>query len=118
MIDEGSEFSVVYAKEPRKNGDNLKKEYHQVVAQISEEVRRVIKASGNRVFVDLIAHRVVDRFFVRRCNKCQGYGHYEKDCDKPQCCGYCQQSHKSSDWDQVKSSDTKNYQCVKLQERG
>ena len=118
LIAEGSEFSIVYTKEPRKSDDNSKKEYYQVVARVSEEIRRAIKASGNKVFVDLIAHRVVDRFFVRRCNKCQGYGHYEKDCNKPQCCGYCQQSHKSSDCDQVNSSDTKNYQCVNCKKEG
>ena len=118
LIAEGSEFSIVYAKEPRKSGDSSKKEYHQVVARVSEEVRRVIKESGNKVFVDLIAHRVVDRFFVRRCNKCQEYGHYEKDCVKPECCGYCQQRHKSSDCNQVNSGDTKNYQCINCKKEG
>ena len=112
LIDEGSEFSIVFAKEPRENGNSSKKEYYQVVARVSEEIRRVIKASGNKVYVDLIAHRIVDRFFVKRCNKCQEFGHYEKDCDKHECCGYCQQRHKSSECDQVNDGDTENYQCV------
>ena len=39
LIAEGSEFSIVYTKEPRKSDDNSKKEYHQVVARVSEEIR-------------------------------------------------------------------------------
>ena len=89
LMEQGSEFSIVFAKEPRESGSNGKKEYYQVVARVSEDIRKVMKSSGNKVYVDLVAHRVVDRFFVKRCNKCQEFGHYEKDCSKNVCCGYC-----------------------------
>ena len=118
LMEQGSEFSIVFAKEPREAGSNGKKEYYQVVARVSDDIRKVMKSSGNKVYVDLVAHRVVDRFFVKRCNKCQEFGHYEKDCSKNVCCGYCQGGHKSTDCDQVDDGDVEHYECVNCKRDG
>ena len=80
LIEEGSEFSIVYTKSP--GGEN---KYHQVVARVSEEIRKAIKENKDRIHADLLAYRVVDRFYVKRCQNCQKFGHYEKDCDKEVC---------------------------------
>ena len=84
MVNQGSEFSIVFTKEPPEN-----KSYHQVVARVSDDIRSFIKSSDNRLFYDLLCLKVIDRFFVKRCNNCQKFGHYESDCQNSVCCGYC-----------------------------
>ena len=62
--------------------------------------------------MDLVAHRVVDRFYVKRCNKCQKFGHYQNECEDIISCGYCCGAHSSSDCNQVEIEDFKNYKCI------
>ena len=46
------------------------------------------------------------------------FGHYEKDCNNPVCCGYCcSHDHKASDCD-VSGDDQQNYKCVNCEEKG
>ena len=92
-IDTGSELSIVFSKNPRNsNHSDNTNHYYQVVARVSGDVRRAIKTSNDKIFVDFVAYRVVDRFYIKRCNKCQKFGHYEKDCQNEVCCGYCCQT--------------------------
>ena len=67
--------------------------------------------------MDLVALRGVDRFYVKRCNKCQKFGHYEKDCSEDACCGYCKGNHLSKDCVDVEEGDFCNYKCINC-ERG
>ena len=113
LIETGSEFSIVYNKSPV--GEN---KYHQVVARVSEEIRKVIKGNRDRIHADLSAYRVVDRFYVKRCNNCQKFGHYEKDCEENVCCGYCSKAHKSTDCQEVAKENHKEHQCVNCKEHG
>ena len=69
--------------------------------------------------MDLEAHRIIDRFYVKRCNKCQQFGHYEKDCTSQICCGYCRSTeHKSNDCIVVTEGDFENYECVNCNRAG
>ena len=110
LIEAGSVFSIVFSKSPT-TGEGGRK-YHQVVARVSEDVRKAIKASKDRLFVDLSSYRVVDRFYVKRCNKCQKFGHYEKDCENDPCCAYCSGPHMSVNCQDVDNGDHDNYKCV------
>ena len=102
-LDQESDFSIVYCRKPRDHEENRG---HQVVARVSEEVRKIIKNGNNRIYMDLLALKVVDRFYIIRCNKCQKFGHYEQDCSSRKgCCGFCTQEHKSEDCDQVEEGD-------------
>ena len=82
-LDQGGEFSIVFTKKPQEAQNprnNNNKPSIQIVARVSDDIRQVIKMSGDKLYMDLVAHRVVDRFYIKRCNKCQQFGHYEKDC--------------------------------------
>ena len=81
QIENGSEFNVVFSKKP-KDETSEQANGHQVVIRVSEEIRNSIKRNGNRIFLELSAHKVVDRFYIKRCNRCQMYGHYQNQCTK------------------------------------
>ena len=111
-MEEGCEFSIVYSKGPKDNTPEEKK-HHQIVARVGGQIRKVIKANRDKIYMNLSACRVVDRFYIKRCNKCQKFGHYEKDCQNEVCCGYCSShDHTSDDCQAVEENDYKNYKCV------
>ena len=112
LIEKGSEFSIVFVKEPRGEENDQRRKFYQVVARVSDDIRRAIKCNDDKIYMDLVALRVVDRFFVKRCNKCQNFGHYEKDCHENACCGYCKGNHLSKDCSEVDDGDFGNYKCV------
>ena len=68
--------------------------------------------------MDLVAHQVIDRFFIKRCNKCQKFGHYQKDCKSEPHCGFCRQSHLSTHCDQVEEGDVDHYHCINCERDG
>ena len=93
--------------------------FFQVVARVSPDIRDQITANGDKLYTDLIAHRVRDRFFVKRCNKCQQFGHYYADCKANGCCTFCKSSeHKSSDCNLKGTSDKSAYQCINCEKSG
>ena len=115
LMERGSTFSVVYCKSPT---DECEKKYHQVVLRVSEDIRKVIRSNNNKLFADLTAYRVVDRFYVKRCNRCQKFGHYEKDCKNDECCGYCTGKHSTGKCKEVEAKDHANHKCVNCKEKG
>ena len=103
-IEEGSEFSVVFSKEHhlkpgfKRNVDADNDTVYQVVVRVSDEIRHIIKSSGDRIFIGFSSYRVFDRFYVKTCVQCHRFGHYIADCDATPCCGYCgDDSHSSKD---------------------
>ena len=44
---------------------------------------------------------VYDQWYVKRCNKCQLFGHYAKQCGNRACCGYCAADDHGSDLSHV-----------------
>ena len=91
LMDTGSDFSIVYKRDP--NNSNTGNKFYQVVARVSDEIRNAIRENNNKIYIELDAYRVVDRFYIKRCNRCQNFGHYEKDCMNDLCCAYCSQTH-------------------------
>ena len=116
-IEQGSELSIVFSRKPNDNAPEQKK-FHQVVARVSDDIRQVIKRSNNRIFMDLQAHPVVDRFYVKRCNKCEQFGHYQKDCKNRARCGYCMGAHLSSECEEVEQGDHQHYKCGNCKDAG
>jgi hypothetical protein len=117
-LEQESAFKIVYSKKPRDNAPEGKNGF-QVVVRVSEEVRKIIKDSNDRIYVDLESYKVVDRFYIKRCNNCQQFGHYEKDCTSESHCGYCgNNGHKSSECNQVEEGDLANYKCTNCENAG
>ena len=107
LANNGQELSVVYTKAPPQG-----KEFHQVIVRVSPDIRKSIKAAGNKVHLSDKVCRVKDNFHVKRCNKCQDFGHYASKC-KPgtaEVCGYCAASHKSSDCP-IKDNPSHTHKC-------
>jgi hypothetical protein len=72
-----------------------KESVFQVFASVSEVLRKGLKNYRDKVTIGLISCKVYDRFHIKRCNNCQGLGHYYKDCTNPNepRCAKCSLNH-------------------------
>ena len=86
-------FNILFIKPHAKNNS-----LYMAVIRVSDAIRDAIKHAGDKVCIGSIACPVFDRFFVRRCNKCQGLNHWKDECkaDKP-VCGRCSGEHETRD---------------------
>jgi hypothetical protein len=109
-----SHLSVVYTKEPNEGNP-----YHQVVLRVSPDIRRAINNNSNKLHMGRVLHRVVNRFYIRRCNNCQYYGHYQDKCPTPNSpvCGYCSQEGHLSKNCPIKSGPTTDFCCHNCKSR-
>ena len=100
-------FRVIFVKS-MVNRDHL----YQAVVRVSEEVRYALESMGNRVCIGLSSCRIYDRWFVRRCNRCQGFNHFHKECPLKthSVCGKCSEQH---DTRSCESEVTRCINCVK-----
>ena len=88
FVDQGEVFSVLAVRQQRTN----KTRYHATI-RVGNKIRKFI---GNRLFIVKIRVPVYDHFHVKRCNKCQRFGHYEDNCKATQLtCEHCSESHSS-----------------------
>ena len=60
-----------------------------MVVRVSDEIRSSIKANRDKIFLGMSSHKVFDRFYVKQCSKCHGFGHYHANCPSSAFCGYC-----------------------------
>lgn len=108
------ELEVIYTREPP-NG----KSYHQVTLRVSPLIRKAINNLGNKIFLSSKSCNVEDNFHVKRCNKCQSFGHYAAKCkeDTPTVCGYCGENHESNAC-LLKNSPSRTHKCANCQIAG
>ena len=59
LIEEGSEFSIVYSKSDSEKSQRGESK-HQIVARVGTEIRKAIKVNKDRAFADLSSYRIVD----------------------------------------------------------
>ena len=93
--EQDSKLNVVFMKPPPQG-----KHYYNVFIRVTPDIRLAIeKKMGDKIHIGANVFKVVDRFHVRRCNRCQALGHYEDKCDprSPRVCGFCTKSHESKD---------------------
>ena len=81
----------IFAVRPLKNNPAR----FQVFASVSTILREGFLHFGNKVTLGLTSCKVYDRYHVKRCNNCQKFGHYMKDCPTPDSsiCGKCASYH-------------------------
>ena len=72
---------------------------YQAFAAVSESLRTGLKSHGDKVIIGITNCKVYDRYFVKRCNNCQSFGHYYKECPTPNnpICGKCSLDHSTKD---------------------
>ena len=127
-IEEGSEFSVVFTREPKvasylqadRTGKGSENTGHLVVVRIGNDIRDVLKANNDKIFIGFLAHRVMDRFYVKSSGKCHKFGHYHADCTASSgCCGFClDEDHTSEQCEIAKNKDHSKFKCAKCKEAG
>ena len=85
----------IYAVRPLRNDPSK----FQVFATVSSVLREGIQYFSNKVTLGLSTCKVYDRFHVKRCNNCQHFGHYMRDCPAPttQVCGKCSENHSTNE---------------------
>ena len=88
---------------------------YQAVLRVSEAIRARIRDNGNRVFIGSSSCPVFDRFFIKRCNRCQGFHHFQKDsggCKRVEVCALCAGNHDTRQC-QVEENMYKCTNCVR-----
>ena len=122
LMSNGSVFEVVFVKEP-----STKYPTYQAVARVSSDIRDAIKLSGNKIYIGLVACRVTDRFYIKRCNTCQCFGHYSNFHDNDTAnkktkvvCGYCSEEHNSKDCPKKTNNPSSHRcsNCIKIGKNG
>ena len=111
-----SVFDITAVK-PLKNNPGV----YQAFVRVSDSVRNAIKSQGDRLYFGWGTVRVYDQLYVRRCNYCQGYGHYMKACKNKLACGLCAQDHESVNCphkDKAKSDLAAFFECVNCKAEG
>ena len=104
-----NEHFEIHDMKPTKANQNV----HQVFASVSEVLRDGLRKYEDKVILGLIKCKIYDRFHVKRCNNCQGLGHYYKECPTPQdtCCANCSQKHPTNT---CNITEMKCINCTKL----
>ena len=117
---DSSLFDVLSVKPLRAN-QNIK----QAIIRLSDDIRIAIRDNNNRLFFGLLSCQVYDQLYIKRCNKCQGFGHYSKTCKNQVFCGFCAApGHETQECDNKdKNSQEKNnlmpaYCCINCKKSG
>ena len=106
LVNAGQELSVIFTKPP-----TTSQPHYQIVMRVSPDIRKVIRGYNNKLHLGFQMCKVVDRFYVRRCNKCQTFGHYASDCEASELvCGFCMGSHDSNEC-HLKNSPHSDHKC-------
>ncbi len=92
----------------------------QAIIRVSDNVRHAINGCNNRLYFSMVSCRVYDQLYIKRCNKCQGFDHYAKNCSSVVCCGLCgtigHETHNCPHKD--KSNKASSYKCVNCSNSG
>ena len=114
LIDAGENFTVLFMKPPTGVYS-----HYQIIARISPKIRDAIKSNWNRLYIGVQAIKVYDRFYVKRCNKCNQFGHYAKDCNNQKVCGVCcSEDHESQGCPNKDTTDMTTVKCINCRKRG
>ena len=109
LVNAGEEFTVLFVKSTHSG--------YNAVARVSPKIRTAIRSERNRIFHGVTCCKVYDRFHIKRCNNCQGYGHFKDDCTKSSCCAYCTGNHDSQQCNLKDCEDTE-HSCVNCKTAG
>ena len=81
----------------QRNSSGVNKLY-QASVRVSNSIRKFIENRDNYLSIGLYRCKVYDHFYVKRCNRCQKYGHYKAQCQasKP-VCAQCSGNHDTTE---------------------
>ena len=113
LVESGETFHVVFVKKPGEYSKTW-----TMVARVSPRIRDEIRRLGNKLHIGLSNYQVRDRFYVKRCNNCQFYHHYEDVCKKTKQCGYCRSRDHTSIECPIKNSPLGQHSCCNCESSG
>ena len=87
-----------------------KSDVYQAFVRVSKHVRQGFRTFKDKVLVGLTSCKIYDQYHVKRCNNCQGFGHFYKDCHEAQVCAKCGENHSTKDCSTI---NVKCINCVK-----
>ena len=101
----------VFAVKPLRD----KPDIFQAFARVSKVVRQGFRTFNDKVLVGLSTCKIYDQYHIKRCNNCQSFGHFYKNCDSPEvhACAKCgEEGHQTNE---CQSTTTRCINCVKAQ---
>ena len=84
----GEHFKVLVVR-PTKNDPSK----FQAFVSLSNCLRDFSKQFKDKLNLGLSSCKVYDQYHIKRCNRCQQFGHYYKDCTAIGCCAKCGGDH-------------------------
>ena len=102
------EHISVFAVKQVRNKNNV----FQAFARISHVLREGFKTFNDKIVLGLSTCKIYDQYHVKRCNNCQSFGHYYKNCSTHtiHVCAKCGCDHQTRECD---STILKCVNCVK-----
>ena len=110
----GETFKILFIKPPNGSYKN-----YQIVARVSPAIRYAIRNNWDKLYIGATSVRVHDRFYVKRCFKCNGFGHYTAKCTGAASCGTCgSDNHESRDCPDKDTIGTAHHKCINCKKNG
>ena len=95
LINSGETFSVLSVRKQRNH--QTEKPLFQASVRVSNAIRKLIENRDNFLSIGLYRCKVYDHFYIKRCNKCQKFGHYSAQCKASNhVCAYCTEDHETN----------------------
>ncbi len=104
-------FEIHSIRQLKNNADKF-----QAFVSVSLILRDGILRHGDKLTLGLYSCKIYDRFHVKRCNNCQEFRHYAKECPTPdvKVCGKCSSHHHNT----KDCDDENNIECINCSKRG
>ena len=84
------EHIKIYSVRPLKNNPNC----YQAFASVTKTLHEGLNYHSNKITIGLATCKIYERNHIKRCNICQHFGHYARDCPtKEPICGKCGEDH-------------------------
>ena len=98
---------------------NGRYENFQIVVRVSTKIRDAIRSNWNRLYIGTTSAKVYDRFYVKRCYQCNGFGHYAAECSGVVSCGICSLlTHESKDCPHRAETGSTHLSCINCKKAG
>ena len=95
LTDSGETFSVISVRKQRNH--SIDNPLFQASVRVSNSIRKLIENRDNYLSIGLYRCKVYDHFYVKRCNKCQLFGHYIAHCKASHpVCALCSDEHETN----------------------
>lgn len=90
-----------------------KRDYGNIILEIDTDIYEKIITKG-KLNIGWRKCNVFDYYNIIRCFKCNGFGHFSRECKNEESCGKCAGPHKTKDCD---SEEMKCINCLKSTEK-